>query len=53
MNPFLVSFTLMGFIYILIGVWAVVIGSVGSVAICACGLLVCGLGWSLSNRLLN
>lgn len=40
-------------IYILLGIWAIVIASGGAIAICVCGLLVCSLGWSMSNRLLN
>jgi hypothetical protein len=53
MNPFMASFTFLGLIYLLIALWAVMIGSMGSLAISAAGVLVCFLGWQLSNRLLQ
>jgi len=53
MNPFMTAFVVMGVIYALIGIWATVMWLPGSIVICIVGLLICALGWSLSNRLLQ
>ena len=50
MNPFMVSFTLMGLIYLGLVVWSAIMGFGGSLAISIVGVLVCALGWKYSER---
>lgn len=53
MNPFKAAFSLMGLIYLILFMWAVIAHLGGSVAITTAGFLVCLIGWFMSDAYLS
>lgn len=49
MNPFMISFVVLGLIYSGILVWALAAKLTGSIVISVIGILVCAMGWKYSN----
>ena len=49
MNPYMASFSVLGLLYAIIGIWALVMGFIPSVGIGAAGVLFCYLGWRFSR----
>jgi len=47
-NPFMTIFTILGFLYALIGVWSLAIAFMPSLGLAVAGMLMCFLGWKFS-----
>ena len=53
MNPFMISFSLMGLIYFGLALWATVAWLPASLAISCFGLMICATGWKVSETYLQ
>ena len=51
-NPYMVTFALLGLIYLGLLGWSALIPSLGCVVLNSFGLGWCGLGWKLSRELI-
>lgn len=53
MNPYMGSFAVLGFMYLIILVWSVVCWFPGSIGLSVFGLILCGSGWWYSKENLS